>query len=51
MYGVLSRKASTQGGVLKVDELKQRLNKVSSKVLGDQKINSVLLQVVNQRPI
>ncbi len=51
MYGVLSRKASIQGGVLKVDELKQRLNKVSAKVLGDKKINSVLLQVVNQRPI
>lgn len=51
MYGVLSRKASTSGGMIKVDDLKARLNKVSSKVLGDDKINSVLLQVINQHPI
>jgi flagellar FliL protein len=51
MYGVLNRKASMEGGVIKVEELKERLNKISSKVLGDNKINDVLLQVVNQRPI
>ena len=51
MYGVLNRKASMEGGVIKVDELKERLNLVSAKVLGENKVNSVLLQVVNQRPI
>ncbi|HPD82490.1 MAG: flagellar basal body-associated FliL family protein [Alphaproteobacteria bacterium] len=51
MYGVLNRKASMDGGVVKVDELKKRLNRVSTKILGENKINSVLLQVVNQRPI
>lgn len=51
MYGVLNRKASMDGGVIKVDELKERLNRISSKVLGENKVNSVLLQVVNQRPI
>lgn len=51
MYGVLNRKASMDGGMIKVDELKERLNRLSHKVLGENKINDVLLQVVNQRPI
>ena len=51
MYGVLNRKASMDGGVIKVDELKERLNRISAKVLGENKVNGVLLQVVNQRPI
>lgn len=51
MYGVLNRKASMEGGMIKVDELKERLTRLSVKVLGEEKINTVLLQVVNQRPI
>lgn len=51
MYGVLNRKASMEGGVIKVDQLKERLNRISTRVLGDNKVNSVLLQVVNQNPI
>lgn len=51
MYGVLNRKASMEGGMIKVNELKERLNRLSHKVLGEDKINDVLLQVVNQRPI
>jgi len=51
MYGVLNRKASLEGGVLKVDDLKARLNRVTAKVLGDDQINDVLLQVVQQKPI
>ncbi len=51
MYGVLNRKASMEGGVIKVDKLKERLNRVSTAILGDDKVNSVLLQVVNQRAI
>jgi flagellar FliL protein len=51
MYGVLNRKASTSGGLIKVDQLKKRLNRVSAKVLGEGNINGVLLQVVNQRQI
>lgn len=51
MYGVLNRKASLEGGVVKVEQLKERLNRVSAKILGDSKVNGVLLQVVNQRPI
>ena len=51
MYGVLNQKASLEAGVIKVDQLKERLNNVANKVLGDKKVNNVLIQVVNQRPI
>ncbi|MEM6812413.1 MAG: flagellar basal body-associated FliL family protein [Pseudomonadota bacterium] len=51
MYGVLNRKASLDGGVIKVDKLKNRLNRVSAEILGENRVNEVLLQVVNQRPI
>jgi len=51
MYGMLNRKASMEGGVVKVEKLKRHLNKVSDEVLGENKVNDVLLQVVNQRPI
>lgn len=51
MYGVLNRKASLEGGVIKVDQLKARLNRVTNKVLGENQVNQVLLQVVQQKPI
>lgn len=51
MYGVLNRKASNKGGLVKVDQLKARLNRVSTKILGEKHLNGVLLQVVNQRQI
>jgi flagellar FliL protein len=51
MYGMLNRKASMEGGVIQAAKLKDRLNKVTAKVLGQDQFNDVLLQVVNQRPI
>ena len=51
MYGVLNRKASLEGGVIKVDQLKARLNRATKKVLGENQVNDVLLQVVQQKPI
>jgi flagellar FliL protein len=52
MYGTLSRKnAMTEQGTLRVDAIKHRLNKVSAKVLGDDKVKDVLLQIVQQRPV
>lgn len=51
MYGVLNAKAALKGGVIQVGMLKERLNKVSHKVLGDDVVQDVLLQVVQQRPI
>ena len=51
MYGVLNKHAALKGGVLQVDVLKKRLNRVSVEVLGEENVNDVLLQVVQQRPI
>ena len=51
MYGMLSRHAALKGGVLQVNKIKQRLNKISAEVLGDDVVSDVLLQVVQQRAI
>ena len=51
LYGALNRHAALKGGVLQVSYLKKRLNKAGVKVLGDDVIQDVLLQVVQQRPI
>ena len=51
MYGALNRKSAIQDGVLQVAPIKARLNKISTKVLGEEMVNDVLLQIVQQRPI
>lgn len=50
MYGVLSRKNAMKDGVLQVGTIKERLNRASHRVMGEGKVNDVLLQVVQQRP-
>jgi flagellar FliL protein len=49
MYGVLGSKAVMDGGVLQVGYIKSRLNTITSKVMGQDKVKDVLLQVVQQR--
>lgn len=49
MYGVLSRKNVMDNGVLKVSVIKDKLNRASHRVMGEGKVNDVLLQVVQQR--
>lgn len=49
MYGALNRKNAMQNGVLQVDAIKARLNRASVRVLGQDKVNDVLLQIVQQR--
>ena len=51
MYGALNKHAALKGGVVQVNMLKKRLNRVSKKVLGEDQVNGVLIQVVQQRPI
>ncbi len=51
MYGALNRKDYMEKGVIRVAPLKARLNRVTTKVLGEGKVNDVLLQVVQQRRI
>ncbi len=51
MYGILNQHAALKGGVIQVRMIKDRLNKVTSEVLGHDIITDVLLQQVQQRPI
>ncbi len=51
LYGVLNYKAALQGGVVQVSEVKRRLNMITTKVIGEDVINDVLLQVVSQRRV
>lgn len=50
MYGALSSKAAMgSNGVVEVNIVKERLNKITSKVLGNESVRDVLLQAVQQR--
>lgn len=51
MYGILNEHAALRGGVIQVSMLKDRLKTISRRVLGEDKVVDVLLQVVQQRPI
>lgn len=51
MYGALNKHAAYKGGVIQVVMIKEKLNKITSKVMGDEMDAEVLLQVVQQRPI
>lgn len=51
MYGVLNQETMVRGGVIQVTALKNRLYKVSNKVLGEGMAKDVLLQVVQQKPM
>lgn len=51
MYGVLNKRAALRDGVLQVGMIKERLGKISDKVMGEGVVDDVLLQVVQQRPI
>lgn len=51
MYGMLSEHAALKGGVVQIGYIKDRLNDISNRVLGNGKVNDVLIQVVQQRPV
>ena len=48
LYGALSHKA-TEGGIIPITYLKKRLNVMSAKVLGDEVVSDVLVQVMQTR--
>lgn len=50
LYGVLSDKSAVKAGILQVGYIKDRLNKITVRVLGEDMGTDVLLQVVQQRP-
>ncbi|HPQ50448.1 MAG: flagellar basal body-associated FliL family protein [Alphaproteobacteria bacterium] len=52
MYGVLGRKGAVNAeGIVQVNKVKERLNKITTKVMGAEKVRDVLLQAVQQRPV
>lgn len=51
LYGMLNEHAALKGGVIQIGYIKKRLNKISQRVAGEKRVNDVLLQVVQQRPI
>ena len=51
LYGVLNEHAALKGGVVQVGAIKERLNIATKKVMGEDVVDDVLLQVVQQRPI
>ncbi len=51
MYGVLNRQSVMKDGVLQIGMIKNRLNRISHEVMGEHVVKSVLLQVVQQRPM
>lgn len=52
LYGALSQTAATmENGVLRLDRIKSRLRNTANKVMGENKINDVLLQVVQQHRV
>lgn len=51
MYGVLNARGALRGGVIQVNTLKDRLNSISGRVMGEDVVDDVLLQVVQQRPV
>ncbi len=51
IYSVLDNSSGLRGGLVRVDVIKDRLNKSSRRILGDENVNEVLLEVVNQRPM
>ncbi len=51
MYGILNKREALRGGVVQVGVIKDRLNQVTRQVLGENAVEEVLLQVVQQRPM
>lgn len=51
MYGIMNKRAALQGGIVQVGMIKERLNAITKRVLGEDMVKDVLLQVVQQRPI
>jgi flagellar basal body-associated protein FliL len=51
MYSALNNSSGRRDGVVRVDVIKDRLNRTSRRILGDENMNDVLLEVVYQQPM
>ncbi len=50
LYGSLDRRENMKNGLLDVTHIKERLTKVSTRVLGADKFKEILVQAVTQHP-
>ena len=51
MYGAWNKDQAYRDGVVHVDLIKNRLNRSTRRILGDENVNDVVLEVVDQRPM
>lgn len=51
MYGLLNQKAALENGVVKIGYVKKRLTDITTKVMGENVVDGVLLQMIQQNPI
>ncbi len=51
MYGIMNVHEGLKNGIVQVALVKERLNKITSKVMGDEVHAEVLLQAIQQQPI
>ena len=49
LYGRLAHKTKAEGGIIPLTYVKKRLNAMSSKVLGEEIVSDVLVQVLQSR--
>jgi flagellar protein FliL len=51
MYGVWNKDQAYRDGLVHVDVIKDRLSRSSRRILGDENVNDIVLEVVDQRPM
>lgn len=51
MYGNMNNSNVVKDGVLQMDSVRQRMDKITRYILEDEEINDVLVQMVNQRRV
>jgi phage head maturation protease len=51
VYGLWNHDAAYRDGVVHADVIKDRLRRSSRRILGDENVTDVLLQVVDQGPM
>lgn len=51
MYGVLDKSQLIKNGYIDIERVKSRLNKITKRVVGEERISGVMLEAVQQRKV
>lgn len=51
MYGVLDKNQLIKNGYIDIERVKSRLNKITKRVVGEERISGVMLEAVQQRKV